>query len=130
MNLELARAIIFVKDMPSMAAFYQDALGLTEVVTDDTSDGWRVLSAGGMQLALHAIPAQIAEGFAISVPPEARSSAVTKLVFRVPDVVAARAALHARGVIEVNQFFVDPDRSLVRCDFLDPEGNVFQISSE
>ena len=73
MNLELVRAIIFVKDMPSIAAFYQDVLGLTEVVTDDTSDGWRVLSAGGMQLALHAIPAQIAEGIAISAPPEARS---------------------------------------------------------
>ncbi len=130
MKMEMARAIVFAKNMASMVAFYQDVLGLTEVVTEDTGEGWRVFGAGGMQLALHAIPEPIAEGILITEPPEPRDSAVTKLVFRVPDVAAARAALHDQGVIEVHQSFIDPNAPLVRCDFLDPEGNVFQISSE
>ena len=65
--------------------------------------------------------------FRIADPPEARSDAVTKLVFRVDDLAAARRALHAQGVIEVHQEFLSEPP--VRCDFLDPEGNVFQISS-
>ena len=130
MKFELGRAIVFVKSMPAMVEFYRDVLGLTEVVTAETGDGWRVLSAGQMQLALHAIPEQYAGGIEIGDPPQARSDSITKLVFRAPDVVAARAALHEKGVIEVHQSFIDPDAPLVRCDFLDPEGNVFQISSE
>ena len=72
-----------------MVEFYRDVLGLTEEMTAETGGGWRVFSAGRMQLALH-----------------------------------------EKGVIEVHQSFIDPDAPIVRCDFLDPEGNVFQISSE
>lgn len=113
-----------------MARFYQDVLGLEEVVTPDTSDDWRVFQSGAMELALHGIPAQYAAGIVISDPPEARESAVTKLVFKVGDAAAVRSALKAQGVIEVNEAFHRSGEPLVRCDFLDPEGNVFQISSE
>ena len=55
---------------------------------------------------------------------------MTKLVFLVEDVAAARRMLHDQGVIEVHQEFLNPDGELLRCDFLDPEGNVLQISSQ
>jgi len=130
MELELARSILFAKHMPTMVEFYRDLLGLAEVKTADTDDEWRVFRAGSMELALHAIPAPFAEGIEISDPPEPRSSAITKLVFRVADVAQARALLHKKGVLEVHQEFLNAEGPLVRCDFLDPEGNVFQISSE
>ncbi len=127
MEFELARAIVFARDMDAMVAFYQGVLGLEEVITKDTGEGWRVFRAGTMELALHAIPAPIAAEIRIADPPEARSSAVTKLVFRVDDLAGTRRALQAQGATEVHQEFLsDPP---VRCDFLDPEGNVFQISS-
>ena len=130
MQLELARSILFAKSMAEMVGFYRDLLGLVEVTTADTSDEWRVFRAGPVELALHAIPAPFADGIEISDPPEPRSSAVTKLVFRVADVAETRALLQKKGVIEVHQSFLNAEGPLVRCDFLDPEGNVFQISSE
>jgi hypothetical protein len=59
-------------------------------------------------------------------PAPARESGASKLAFRADDVAAERARLVGSGVrmLEVRSF-----GAISLCDGLDPEGNVFQISS-
>lgn len=128
MDVHLCRTIVFAKDMRLMMAFYRDVLGFEELQTKDSGSDWGVLKAGAMELALHGIPEVYAEGIEIQDPPEPRSNAVTKLVFRTDDLEAARTALRDQGAIEVHESFLNTDEEPVRRDFLDPEGNVFQLS--
>src|SRR6266700_6456600 len=120
--MELRQAIIFVKDMERMTAFYQDGLGL-RVNPERCQDGWVELDSGGAALALHMIPARIAERLEIATPPQAREKTPIKLVFEAVDVAAARAHLIAHGAVMFQP------RDSGGCDGLDPDGNVFQIVS-
>jgi predicted enzyme related to lactoylglutathione lyase len=116
--MELRRTIIFVKDMRRMTAFYRDGVGLR--LQSETNGDWVEFEAGGA-LALHAIPAGIAQGIVIADPPRARSETPIKLVFQTADVEAAREHLKAHGAV------MSEPRSSGACDGVDPEGNVFQI---
>jgi len=119
--MQLQRAMIFVKDLNRMAAFYGDTLGLKSV--DETrTDSWVEFDAGNAILALHAIPSDLADGIEISSPPRVREKNPTKLVFAVEDVQSERAWLEALGVTIVL-------RPWGTCDGVDPEGNVFQIAA-
>jgi catechol 2,3-dioxygenase-like lactoylglutathione lyase family enzyme len=118
--MDLRRAILFAKDMDRMTAFYRDGLGL-RLIPETREDGWVEFDAGGVMLALHAIPAAIAETIEITTPPQAREATPIKLVFEVDDIGAARAHLISHGAV-----MFEP-RSWGGCDGLDPEGNVFQI---
>jgi catechol-2,3-dioxygenase len=118
--MELARAILFVKNIDCMTAFYRDALGL-RVVPETATTGWVELEAGGASLALHAIPEEIARTITITDPPKRRGEAPVKLVFRTPDLEAARTVLIARGGMVSERW------SWNAYDVVDPEGNVFQI---
>lgn len=120
MSVELRRAILFVKDMDRMAAFYGKTLGL-ERIPEGGGAEWLEYDAGGARLALHAIPAEIASGIVVSDPPRRRSEAPIKLVFSVGDLVAERQRLVACGV---SMSEVQPWGG---CDGIDPEGNVFQL---
>ena len=93
--MELGRAILFVKDLPRMTAFYRDTLGLTVA---SGSAGWVEFDAGPVSLALHAIPAALAARIVIDTPPHVRENAPVKLSFAVADVAAERARLVAAGV--------------------------------
>jgi catechol 2,3-dioxygenase-like lactoylglutathione lyase family enzyme len=119
--MRLRCALLFVKELPKMTAFYQAALGLAEI-PGRASDGYVELDAGGVTLGLHAIPAHLAAEIAIASPPVAREETPLKLIFEVPDLDAARAHLLAHGAQMMD---VRPWGS---CDGLDPEGNVFQIA--
>jgi catechol 2,3-dioxygenase-like lactoylglutathione lyase family enzyme len=70
--MELRIAMIFVKDLDRMTAFYRDGLGL-RVLPEKTREGWVELAAGNCSLALHAIPPEIAGRIEISDPPRQRS---------------------------------------------------------
>ncbi len=105
-----------------MTAFYRDALGLAPL-PERAQPGWVELDAGGVTVALHAIPEAIAASIAVGDPPLARESAPIKLVFAVDDVAAARARLAASGAV------MGDVRSWGACDGVDPEGNVFQIAA-
>lgn len=115
--MQIARAVLFVKDLPRMTAFYRDTLGFT--VTSGSA-GWIEFDAGPVSLALHAIPAALAAGIVIDTPPRVREAAPVKLSFAVADVAAERARLSAAGVV------MREARSW-GCDGVDPEGNVFQL---
>ena len=114
--MTLARAIVFVKDVPRMTAFYRDGLGLAVMKEEP---GWVELDG----VALHAIPAEIADGIAIEDPPRAREDTAIKLVFAADDLERARARAIAAGAR------VGEIRSWGACDGVDPEGNVFQIAA-
>jgi catechol-2,3-dioxygenase len=118
--MELQRAILFVKDIERMTAFYRDVLGLP-VIPGTATAGWVELETGGASLALHAIPEEIARGIDITEPPRPRAEAPVKLVYRTHDLEAARAELIAYGAAVSERW------SWNAYDVVDPEGNVFQL---
>jgi catechol 2,3-dioxygenase-like lactoylglutathione lyase family enzyme len=115
----MAQTIVFVEDVARMQAFYQGTLGLPVITAEP---GWVRLDAGGVVLALHAIKA----GPGLPEPPPERVDSCVKLCFHVDDLDAARAALVAAGVR-----MREPHRygGVAFCDGIDPEGNVFQITT-
>src|SRR5262245_57229336 len=84
MNMKLARIILFVKDVPGLAAFYRDVLGLRlQELSED--EQWAELDGGGCSIALHGGGA----------PREGQRS--HKIAFGVEDVAGVRAELIAKG---------------------------------
>ncbi len=114
MELFISRVIIFVNNLPVVAAFYQDILGLVPKICPDDPKEWQEFQAGGLTIALH-----------LSNAPKPRRIA-TKLVFYSPDVKATKQLLESRGVklgrVLKTEFFEF-------CNGTDPEGNPFSISS-
>ncbi len=125
-QLEIARVIIFAKDMAKMASFYGSVIGLPRVETPDDSADFISFDAGALQLALHRIPEEYARGIEITDPPMARKNAVIKVVFGAVNVNQTRGELESRGATlgPVRQF-----GDLHLCDGTDPEGNIFQLSN-
>lgn len=121
--MRLRRAILFVKDMGRMLAFYRNAMGLAPLQQEAVEE-WAELDAGGTSLALHAIPVEWAKEITLTSPPRRRDTAPVKLVFVVPDLEAERARLVSLGVS------MSEIRAWGACDGVDPEGNVFQITRE
>jgi catechol 2,3-dioxygenase-like lactoylglutathione lyase family enzyme len=117
--MQLAQIILFVEDMPRMQAFYQGTLGVPVITAEP---GWVQLDAGGVVFALHAIKA----GPKQPEPPPARIDTYIKLCFHVDDVDAVRGTLIGAGVPmrDVHRY-----QGMVFCDGVDPEGNVFQITT-
>jgi predicted enzyme related to lactoylglutathione lyase len=114
MTARVSRIILFVRDVPGVAAFYQRHFGLEPIETSE--EGWRELSAGGCNLALHRATTTSRE----------RGRSPAKIVFAMSDVHAAKQRFAAEGlkfgkVYEVNGFAFANAR--------DPEGNPIQISS-
>jgi catechol 2,3-dioxygenase-like lactoylglutathione lyase family enzyme len=118
--MKLRTAMIFVADLPRMTAFYRDGLGLIADL-ETASDRWIELDAGGCQLALHAIPEEIARDLTLTTPPQPREDTPIKLLFETADLMQARAHLRACGAT------MGEPSPWGSCDGLDPEGNVFQI---
>jgi len=117
--MRMAQALIFVDDVPRMQAFYHGTLGLPVITAEP---GWVRLDAGEVVLALHAIP----PGPALPEPAPERIDASIKLCFHVEDVDRVRGTLIAAGVRmrEVQRY-----DGMTFCDGIDPEGNVFQITT-
>lgn len=118
--MRLKSAMIFVKDLNRMTAFYRDTLGL-KPVEETRMDTW-VEFDGVTPFSLHAIPAHIAAQIEISSPPRPRETSPIKLSFEVDDVDAERKRLESLGVIILQ-------RPWGAYEGVDPEGNVFGICS-
>lgn len=115
----MAQTIVFVDDVPRMQAFYHAILGLPVIAAEP---GWVQLDAGAVIFALHAIR----PGPKLPEPPPERVDSHIKLCFHVDDIEAARAALVAAGV---RMREVHRHGGVAFCDGIDPEGNVFQITT-
>jgi len=113
--MRLAQAILFANDLPRMKAFYGGLLGLATI---EEAEGYIRLDAGGCVLMLHALRAPPSETL--------REDTFLKLAFQSDDVAATRATLLAQGVRMKDLHRFGP---VTLCDGVDPEGNIFQITS-
>lgn len=121
---KLGGVVLFVKDVERMKTFYKTALDLAVL---EEEEGWVKFGSRDGFFALHAIPPAFASEVEISDPPKVRAGSPMKPVFRVTDVAALREALCRRGVNMMNPNLSESGET-VRCDGVDPEGNVFQIA--
>lgn len=119
-------AVTYVVGLARCTAFYAEVLGL---VVHETGDGFCVLQAAGATLTLVQVPAEIAAEIAIDDPVERREQTPIKLVFPVADIAHARSLAPRFGGL------IDPVEAqwswhgTDRCDGIDPEGNVIQVSA-
>lgn len=110
----VTRVILYVRDIPHVAAFYQKHFGLVPLPSSE--NGWLELAPknGGCHIALHQASSA-----------QKRSSEI-KIVFGVRDVRRFATACTARGL----KFGVVHEVNGVRfSNARDPAGNAIQISS-
>jgi predicted enzyme related to lactoylglutathione lyase len=113
-NLSIARVILYVRDIPKVAAFYERFFGMKPL--PGAKDGWLELTcpSGGSTIALH----QAAKS--------QKSGAAMKLVFAVKDVQAfvresEKEGLHFGAVHSADGFEF--------ANAKDPAGNSISVSS-
>jgi catechol 2,3-dioxygenase-like lactoylglutathione lyase family enzyme len=117
--MRLDRAMIFVKDLERMTAFYRDVIGLQPIEATRHPD-WVEFEAGGLGFSLHAIPREFAEHIRIASPPRPREQDACKLTFAVDDVDGELERLTGLGVAILRRPWGD-------WDAVDPEGNDFGV---
>jgi len=117
--MRMSRLILFVSDLDAMVNFYREKLGLAVISGEGT--GFVCLDGGGCQLALHELP-----GGGKEKNPPPREDSYLKFVFYSKTVEEDAAKLKNQDVRmrEIVRF-----GSIIMCDGIDPEGNIFQISS-
>jgi predicted enzyme related to lactoylglutathione lyase len=123
--MQMRGALLYVKDLERMRRFYSELFG-TSPTNQDWKDTWAAFDMGAVRFALHAIPSNIAAKIEIASPPVARETEPLKLIFEVDDVEAVRAKVEGLGAQTIRRAWQKPG---VACDAIDPEGNIFQIST-
>lgn len=110
------------QDLPRLAQFYRDVLGLNRLPTPEgvSADYWQCFSVGGVELALIARPRH--ESTAVQQP-----GSGPVVVFRVRDMEAAREVLSARGVELSSVRAALPGVQV--CELRDPEGNLLLLEA-
>ena len=119
--MRLGQLILFTGDADRLAAFYRDVLGLAVL---EQEPGWIVLDAGGVKLAVHGIPKDIAGE--VTDPPQKREDSYYKPTFVVDDLDATLAKLAAHGIAMTAPRTYGPR---TYSDGMDPDGNVFQVAN-
>lgn len=119
----LAHVMIFVKDVPRMTRFYEQAFELVAEPSDDP--GFVVLGTPNRAgIALHALPHAIAANVPIDDPPTFREETCLKVCFEVADLDAQRKRILDAGGQAKEPWQWEASRF---CECADPEGNVLQI---
>ncbi len=108
--MKIRRLVIFTNQMPAMATFYRDVLGLEQKADER---GWKEFDAGAIAIALHNGTAEVGRR-----PP--------KIVFYSAEVAATREVLIRRGA---KMGKVKSGSGLDLCEGRDPDGNPFQVSN-
>jgi catechol 2,3-dioxygenase-like lactoylglutathione lyase family enzyme len=116
--------VLYAKDVPRVVAFYSTVLGLE---METRHEDHVVLESPTFQLVVLQIPADIASGIDISVPPTRRAMAAVKLVFFIPSLAYVRASVEALGGVMNPTDKEWSFQGFKVCDGLDPEGNVIQF---
>jgi|HubBroStandDraft_6_1064221.scaffolds.fasta_scaffold01663_12 predicted enzyme related to lactoylglutathione lyase len=114
----IIRVILYVKDIPRVAAFYERFFGMRPI--PGATDGWLELAspAGGCTIALH--KASVAQ----------KSGAAMKLVFAVADVEAFKNAKETEGLkFGAVHEVTDEAGGFEFSNAKDPAGNSISISS-
>ncbi len=125
LSVVTAAAVLYVKDLDLMRAFYEACFELSAV--ESTSEDFCVLSSKDWDLSLVAVSAAVAATIVIADPPSRRAQTPVKLAFEVASIGGLRAAVTGGGgqidPVESGWEF----RGHRHLDCLDPEGNVVQL---
>jgi predicted enzyme related to lactoylglutathione lyase len=122
----MAAAVLYVRDLARMRAFYERCLGLAAAEHGD-GDGYCVLASADWDLSLVAVPPAQAAAIVIADPPERRAGTPVKLAFEVPSIEALQPAVTAAGGQLDPAAAAWEFRGRRHLDCLDPEGNVVQL---
>jgi predicted enzyme related to lactoylglutathione lyase len=117
-------AVLFVKDLRKVAAFYSAALEMRVVTSDEHH--W-LLNCAGFDLVVHQIPKHIADTIALERPPTPRVSGAVRLDYPVRSIAESRRTARSLGgkIDDKPPGWADPSAKF----FLgyDPEGNQFGV---
>ena len=117
-------AVLFAKNLPLLARFYEGAAGF---VTTYSDAGVIVLESSSQQLVLHGIPERIAETIKIDTPPKRREGVAVKLILPVASIAETRnRSLTLGGELNPPKQEFEA-RGFRACDGHDPEGNIIQF---
>jgi catechol 2,3-dioxygenase-like lactoylglutathione lyase family enzyme len=121
------RAVLFVKNLATLARFYRRVAGMKEVAREKDHV---LLESGMFQLVMQQVPKGIAKNIVIEVPPRVREAAATKLSLPVKSLAKAReiAASLGGALLPQDREWSWAARDARMCDGHDPEGNVFQLA--
>jgi predicted enzyme related to lactoylglutathione lyase len=117
-----AGLFIYAKDLGRVAAFYEAVAGMVRRRNDDELV---VLHSPDIQLLVHLVPPQYADGITITTPPQRREQTSLKFFFTVPSIASARQTAARLGGEVFMESWQGP--GFVVCNAMDPEGNVFQV---
>ena len=125
MEASSPRAILFVKDLERVAAFYAGALAMRRVSGDKDH---AVLDCDGFELVVHQIPKPFADTIVITEPPVRRVWGAIRLDFPVPSIADSRKLARSLGgeIDDAPPAWADPNTNLFFGH--DPEGNQFGVS--
>ena len=114
MGIPIVRVILYVKDIPKMAEFYQRHFGMSPRPSNEK--GWLEMTSnsGGCTIALHQASAA------------AKGGAAIKLVFGVADVAKFKGERELAG-LKFGPIHTTPKFEFANAK--DPAGNSIQISS-
>ena len=118
-------AVLFVKDLKRVAAFYAQALGMSSSHSDEHHV---ILNCCGFNFIVHQIPPHFADEIVIEQPPHRRAEGALRLSFPVQNIAETRRLARSLGgeVDDTPPPWAEPTPNT----FLghDPEGNVFKLS--
>ena len=125
MDVKAVRAVLFVKELERVTAFYVGALGMASLSGDQDH---AVLECDGFELVVHRIPKPIAETIVLTQPPVRRVWGAIRLDFPVPSISDARrlARSLAGDIDDAPPAWADPKENFFFGH--DPEGNQFGVS--
>jgi predicted enzyme related to lactoylglutathione lyase len=123
-NQPKSGAVLFAKDLPRVARFYEELLGLSVAVADSDKV---VLESAEFLLVVHAVPEEVADSISITSPPALRTNVPTKLFFPVASLAEARARASSLGGALYPSHKEWSGRGFRACDGYDPEGNIVQL---
>jgi predicted enzyme related to lactoylglutathione lyase len=118
-------AVLFVKDLPSVAAFYAQALGMNVLASDEHHSR---LECRGFELVVHQIPPHIAAGIVIERPPQRRTAGAIRLDFPLRSVAESRRKARELGgdIDDTPPEWADSSAKVFFGQ--DPEGNQFGVT--
>ena len=114
--------MIYVKNLEQIARFYRRGLDLADDAAS-SEPGYVVLTDEGTRLALHVVPDHVAARITIGDPPEPRSENPDQAPLR-----NRRPPERPRGLEDLGAQVFETSTDDAH-DAIDPEGNVFRIST-
>jgi len=119
-----ASAVLYVKDLRSMRAFYESCFAMSARHTDERAC---VLGSCDWELSLVRVPEHLAAAIVIAAPPVRREQTPIKLAFDVADLDQVGSLVVAAGGQLDPADAIWEFRGRLHRDCLDPEGNVLQL---